>query len=61
VFEKYLFLAQLKQWLLAQPGSGSTVLAILRDAVTIESLGQRIAAEFGTDLWCHACQTLPNP
>jgi 4-diphosphocytidyl-2-C-methyl-D-erythritol kinase len=66
VFEKYIFLAQLKQWLLAQPevsgallsGSGSTILAILRDAANTGQLGERIASQFGTDLWCHTCQTL---
>ena len=68
VFEKYIFLAQLKKWLLGQPqvagallsGSGSTVLAIRREAADLESLGAHLAAEFGTDLWCHACQSLPS-
>jgi 4-diphosphocytidyl-2-C-methyl-D-erythritol kinase len=66
VFEKYLFLASLKQWLLAQPevagalmsGSGSTVFAVLREKQLGFALGERVAAEFGTDLWCYLCETV---
>jgi 4-diphosphocytidyl-2-C-methyl-D-erythritol kinase len=66
VFEKYLFLAQLKTWLLDQPevtgalmsGSGSTVFAILREKAQGFPLGERIAAEFGTGLWCYLCETV---
>ena len=66
VFEKYLFLAQLKMWLLAQPevagalmsGSGATVFAVLREAGDAFPLGERLAGEFGTGLWCHACETI---
>jgi len=66
VFEKHFFLATLKSWLLAQPevtgalmsGSGSTVFAVLRETADAFPLGDRIAAEFGTDLWCHAAETL---
>jgi len=65
VFEKYLFLALLKRWLLAQAevagalmsGSGSTTFAILHKDSKIDSLAQRIRGQFG-DLWIHACQTV---
>ena len=66
VFEKYLFLAQLKTWLRQQPevqgalmsGSGSTVFAVLREKEQGYALGERIAQEFGTDLWCYLCETV---
>jgi len=66
VFEKYLFLADLKSWLLDQPevagallsGSGSTVLAVLREKSGGESLAASIAVEFGTNLWCCRCETV---
>jgi 4-diphosphocytidyl-2-C-methyl-D-erythritol kinase len=64
VFEKYIFLAALKNWLLAQPevagalmsGSGSTMLAVLRDGSQGEVLAQRACAEFG-EVWTHVCST----
>lgn len=66
VFAKYIFLADLKTWLLQQPevtgalmsGSGSTVFAVLREKEAVASLGNRIGAEFGTNLWCCACETV---
>ena len=66
VFAKYIFLADLKTWLLQQPevtgalmsGSGSTVFALLRGKEDVAPLGDRIAAEFGTNLWCCACTTV---
>jgi 4-diphosphocytidyl-2-C-methyl-D-erythritol kinase len=66
VFEKYVFLAALKRWLLAQQevaaalmsGSGSTVFAVLREEELAVLLGERIATEFGSDLWCFACATM---
>lgn len=65
VFEKYLFLAALKQWLREQPevagalmsGSGSTVFAVLRAPETAPALAQKAAAEFGETLWTCACET----
>jgi 4-diphosphocytidyl-2-C-methyl-D-erythritol kinase len=68
VFEKYLFLADLKSWLLAQAevagalmsGSGSTVFAVLREKSAAEALGGKVAAEFGTGLWCCACETVDS-
>ena len=66
VFEKYIFLADLKAWLLAQPevagalmsGSGATVFAVLRDKESAAPLGARVTEEFGPDLWLCACETL---
>jgi len=65
VFEKYLFLAQLKMWLLAQAevagallsGSGSTVFAVLREAALGGALRERVCAEFGPNLWTATAQT----
>jgi 4-diphosphocytidyl-2-C-methyl-D-erythritol kinase len=66
VFEKHVFLADLKSWLLAQPeatgalmsGSGATVFAVLRDKESARALGERVAQEFGGDLWLCACETV---
>lgn len=66
VFEKYLFLAALKGWLLEQPevagalmsGSGSTVFAVLRERESAPSLTARLLEEFGPDLWCCAAETI---
>ncbi|MDQ2658922.1 MAG: 4-(cytidine 5'-diphospho)-2-C-methyl-D-erythritol kinase [Verrucomicrobiota bacterium] len=63
VFEKYVFLAQLKMWLLAQAevgaailsGSGSTVLAVLRDGADATALAARAKAELDPELWTCAC------
>lgn len=67
VFEKYLFLADLKRWLLGRPevgvalmsGSGSTVFAVLPDRDTALRLGEAMGNEFGESLWLYACETLP--
>jgi 4-diphosphocytidyl-2-C-methyl-D-erythritol kinase len=68
VFEKYLFLAVLKRWLLAQEevagalmsGSGSTVFAVLRDRVAAAPLAERAVGEFGHSLWLQPAETLPS-
>jgi 4-diphosphocytidyl-2-C-methyl-D-erythritol kinase len=65
VFEKFVFLAQLKMWLLKQPevdaalmsGSGSTVFAILRDHAHADRLARRAKAELDPKLWTYACET----
>jgi 4-diphosphocytidyl-2-C-methyl-D-erythritol kinase len=64
VFEKHLFLARMKVWLLEQPevtaallsGSGSTMFAVLRDADGAEALGHRARAELDPLLWSCATQ-----
>src|SRR6266516_974064 len=66
VFEKFIFLAQLKMWLLRQPevgavlmsGSGSTIFSALRDRTTAEKLGARARAELDSDLWICRCETI---
>ena len=66
VFEKFIFLAQVKRWLQQQPevgavllsGSGSTVFAALRDGAGVEKLAERARAKFDPGLWTCACKTL---
>jgi 4-diphosphocytidyl-2-C-methyl-D-erythritol kinase len=66
VFEKYLFLAALKTWLLARPevtaalmsGSGSTVFAVLRENNSHTDLTAAVTREFGEDLWCCPAETV---
>jgi 4-diphosphocytidyl-2-C-methyl-D-erythritol kinase len=66
VFEKFLFLADLKQWLLKQPevggallsGSGATVFSILEKGTNAKELAERIAAEFGPEIWIKECHSL---
>lgn len=68
VFEKHLFLAELKTWLLRQPecigammsGSGSTVFAILGKPADAPALGDRVRMEFGAALWCRAVETIAS-
>ena len=67
VFEKYLLLAELKTWLLAQPGvagallsgSGSTVLAVLHSSSSAAAVAARAVENFGP-LWTLACETVPT-
>src|SRR5213082_2084984 len=66
VFEKCVFLAQVKSWLLKQPevgaalmsGSGSTIFAILRSNVDGESVATRARDELDRELWSRVCETL---
>jgi 4-diphosphocytidyl-2-C-methyl-D-erythritol kinase len=65
VFEKFVFLAQLKSWLLKQSevggalmsGSGSTVFAVLRDKASADSLAERARKELDREIWAHAAET----
>ncbi len=65
VFEKHVFLARMKMWLLAQQdvaaallsGSGSTVFAVLGDRSAADELAGRAKAELDPDLWTCACET----
>ena len=65
VFEKFLFLAQMKIWLLKQPevgaalmsGSGSTVFAVLRPNVDVDLVAKRATAELDPELWTCAGET----
>jgi 4-diphosphocytidyl-2-C-methyl-D-erythritol kinase len=66
VFEKFVFLAQLKMWLLKQPeagaalmsGSGSTVFAVVRGNSDVNRLAKRAKAELDPELWTCAARTL---
>ena len=65
VFEKFIFLAQLKEWLRAQPevgaalmsGSGSTLFAVLRPNSNVDALSER-AKELDREIWSCVCETL---
>ncbi len=64
VFEKYLVLGAMKEWLREQPeaagalmsGSGSTMFAVLREPGMGEALATRAREIFGTGLW--TCETV---
>jgi 4-diphosphocytidyl-2-C-methyl-D-erythritol kinase len=66
VFEKFIFLAQLKTWLLKQSevgaalmsGSGSTVFAVLREKANGDSLAERVRKELDREIWICASETL---
>ena len=66
VFEKFIFLAQLKMWLLEQrevgaalmSGSGSTIFAVLHANADADVLAKRAKAEIDPELWIFATQTL---
>jgi 4-diphosphocytidyl-2-C-methyl-D-erythritol kinase len=65
VFEKFVFLAQLKTWLLEQAevgaalmsGSGSTVFAVLRENADANVIAKRTKAELDLELWTCGCET----
>jgi len=65
VLEKFVFLAQLKMWLLRQPevgaalmsGSGSTIFAVMRDSGRANELAKRAKAKIDSELWTCACET----
>ena len=66
VFEKFIFLAQLKAWLRNQAevgaalmsGSGSTIFAVMRTGTNAELVAKRAQSEVDPDLWSCACQTI---
>ena len=59
VFEKFVFLAELKTWLRRQPavavalmsGSGSTMFAVLEEDANAEELAGRARSEVDPTLW----------
>ena len=65
VLEKFVFLAQLKMWLLDQPevgaalmsGSGSTVFAVMRGNADANVIAKRAKAELDPELWTCVCET----
>jgi 4-diphosphocytidyl-2-C-methyl-D-erythritol kinase len=66
VFEKFVFLAQMKMWLLSQSevgaalmsGSGSTVFAVMRENADADSVANRAKAALDPELWTCACETI---
>ncbi len=64
VFEKFLLLPVMKDWLKRQPevraaamsGSGSTIFALLRSESPDPDLAQRVKANFGETLWTAFCE-----
>ena len=66
VFEKFVFLAQLKMWLLSQSevgaalmsGSGSTMFAVMREDADADSVAKRAKTGLDPELWTCACKTL---
>jgi 4-diphosphocytidyl-2-C-methyl-D-erythritol kinase len=64
VFEKFVLLAHLKQWLREQrevaaalmSGSGSTVFAILRGDADSEELATRVRQQIDATLWTCSCE-----
>ena len=66
VFEKFIFLAQLKMWLFKQPevgaalmsGSGSAIFAVLRETADANMIAKRAKAELDSELWTFACETI---
>jgi 4-diphosphocytidyl-2-C-methyl-D-erythritol kinase len=65
VFEKFVFLAELKMWLLKQAevgaalmsGSGSTVFAVMRSNVDADLVAKRAREELDRSLWTCVCET----
>jgi 4-diphosphocytidyl-2-C-methyl-D-erythritol kinase len=66
VFEKFVFLAQLKTLLLNQSevgaalmsGSGSTMFAVMRENADADSVASRSKAALDPELWTCGCNTL---
>jgi 4-diphosphocytidyl-2-C-methyl-D-erythritol kinase len=66
VFEKFVFLAPLKLWLLNQPevgaalmsGSGSTVFAVMRPHVDVDLVAKRARDQLDHELWTCQAHTL---
>jgi len=66
VFEKFVFLAQSKMWLLSQSevgaalmsGSGSTMFAVMRENTGADSVAERAKGALDPELWTGACETI---
>ena len=65
-FEKFVFLAELKMWLLKQSevgaalmsGSGSTVFAVMRPNANVDLVAKRARAELDREIWTCGCETI---
>jgi 4-diphosphocytidyl-2-C-methyl-D-erythritol kinase len=66
VFEKFVFLAQLKMWLLSQSevgaalmsGSGSTMFAVMRENADADRVAKRAKTALDPELWTCTCETI---
>jgi len=66
VFGKFVFLAEMKMWLLKQPevgaalmsGSGSTMFAVMRPNADADCVTRRAKLELDPELWTWACKTI---
>ena len=66
VFEKFIFLAEMKTWLLKRPefgavlmsGSGSTVFAVLRSKADVNRVAEKAKEELDPELWTCVCETI---
>jgi 4-diphosphocytidyl-2-C-methyl-D-erythritol kinase len=66
VFEKFVFLSQLKSWLTKQSevsaalmsGSGSTVFAVMEDNADASALADRARKELDREIWSSRCETI---
>jgi len=66
VFGKFVFLAELKMWLVKQPevaaalmsGSGSTIFAVMRNGASPSLVAKRARKELDRELWTHACEMI---
>jgi len=65
VFEKFVFLAELKMWLLKRAevgaalmsGSGSTIFAVMRSNVDADLVAKRAREQLDRSLWTCVCET----
>jgi len=63
VFEKFLFLAEVKTWMRAQPecraalmsGSGSTMFAVCEEEAAAKAVTERAKVHFGSTMWTAIC------
>lgn len=66
VFQKFPFLAEMKEWLSQQPevggalmsGSGSTMMAVLKEEGEGSQLAERAKVELDPKLWTCVCRTV---
>jgi 4-diphosphocytidyl-2-C-methyl-D-erythritol kinase len=66
VFEKFVFLAQMKSWLLQQSevdaalmsGSGSTIFAVMRPGTDCAAIAARAKDQLDPNLWICVCETI---
>ncbi len=66
VFEKFVFLAQMKSWLRQQSevgaalmsGSGSTIFAVMRPNTDPNAIAARAKGELDSNLWTCVCETI---